>query len=101
EVVEDLADAAEQLDFAYRRAWEGAASRIAPDVAWNISAPYHQPAADFPLLDAVAKTGREAGVPRGLLDDITSRVTVEVEALDFGGTRWTVFDERRLIGTAT
>jgi len=101
EVVEDLADAAEQLDFAYRRAWEGAASRIAPDVAWNVSAPYHQAVKDFPLLDVVAKTGRDAVVPRELLDEITSRVTVEVEALDFGGTRWKVFDERRLISTAT
>jgi hypothetical protein len=59
DVIGDLADAAEQLDFAYKLAWEKAAKRIAPDVEWNVSAPYHQPAQDFPLLDAVAKVGRE------------------------------------------
>lgn len=101
EIVEDLVDAAEQLDFAYRRAWEGAASRIAPDVQWNVSAPYHQAVEDSPLLDAVAKTGREAAVSRQLLDEISRQIAVEVETLDFGGTRWKVFDERRLVGTAT
>jgi hypothetical protein len=59
DVIEDLADAAEKLDFAYLRAWEKAAARIAPDAEWNVSAPHHQRAEDFPLLDAVAKTGRE------------------------------------------
>jgi hypothetical protein len=36
EVIEDLADAAEKLDFAYLRPWGKAARRIAPDVEWNV-----------------------------------------------------------------
>jgi hypothetical protein len=64
DVIEDLADAAERLDFAYLRAWENAARRIAPDVAWNASAPYHQSptttrcSKKWPRPDARTATGR-------------------------------------------
>lgn len=101
DVIEDLADAAEQLDFAFKNAWEKAARRIAPDVAWYISAPYHQPAADFPLLDTVAKTGREDRGRAELLDRISGAITIEAETLSVGATRWAVIDSGRMVGSAT
>lgn len=101
EVIEDLADAAEQLDFAYKLAWEAVAARIAPDIAWNISGPYHQPADHFPLLDAVAKTGREDRDRADLLQQVTAAVTVEVETPSLGATRWAVIDGGRMVGSAT
>lgn len=101
DVIEDLADAAERLDFAYRLAWENAAARIAPDVEWNVSAPYHQREEDFPLLNAVAKTGRENRDRTDLLDQVSAALTVEVETLSVGNTRWAVIDMGRMVGSAT
>lgn len=101
EVIEDLADAAEQLDFSYKNAWEKAARRIAPDIAWNVTAPYHQPPDDFPLLDAVAKAGREDRDRAEVLGQISAAITVEAETLSFGATRWAVIDGGRMVGSAT
>lgn len=101
EVIEDLADAAEQLDFAYRNAWQTAAARIAPDVVWNVSAPYHQRPEDFQLLESVAKTGREDRDRAALLVQVTTAVTVEAETLSLGATRWVVIDGGRMVGCAT
>ncbi len=101
EVVEDLADAAERLDFAYKLAWEKAAARVAPDNVWNVSAPYHQLPEDFPLLEEVANTGRENRARADLLQQVTAAVAVEVETLSFGATRWAVIDGGRMVGSAT
>ena len=101
EVIEDLADAAEQLDFAYRNAWQTAAARIAPDISWNISTPNHQPAEDHPLLAAVAMTGREDRDRAPLLEQVTAALAVEAETLSFGATRWVVIDGGRMVGCAT
>mgnify|MGYP001032311813 CR=1 FL=1 len=101
EVIEDLADAAEKLDFAFKNAWENAARRIAPDVDWYVSAPYHQAPDDFPLLDAVAKTGREDRDRAELINQISAAITVEAETLSIGATRWAVIDGGRMVGSAT
>lgn len=101
DVLEDLADAAEQLDFAFKNAWENEARRIAPDVAWNVSAPNHQAPDDFPLLDAVAKTGREDRDRAELINQISAAITVEAETLSVGTTRWAVIDGGRMVGSAT
>jgi hypothetical protein len=101
DVIEDLADAAEQLDFAYKLAWEKAAKRLAPDIIWNVSAPYHQQVEDFPLLDAIAKTGREDLGRTKLISQISDAITIEAQALPVGATRWAVFDGGRMVGSAT
>ncbi|MBN9611774.1 MAG: hypothetical protein BGO26_01315 [Actinobacteria bacterium 69-20] len=101
EVTQDLADAAEQLDFAYQRAWQTAAARIAPDVAWNVSTPYHQRAEESPLLAAVAVAGREDRAQTALLEQVTAALAVEAETLSFGATRWVVVDGGRMVGCAT
>jgi len=101
DVIEDLADAAEKLDFAYLHAWKNAAARIAPDDAWNVSAPYHQSPDDYPLRDKVAKPGREGRYRAALIDRISAEVTVEVETLGFGATRWAVIAGGRMVGSAT
>lgn len=101
DVIQDLADAAEQLDYAYKQAWERAAQRIASDVAWNVSAHYHRPPEDFALLDAVAKTGRQDRSRADIITAISDAVRVQVETIGTGATRWTVIDDGRTVGSAT
>ena len=61
----------------------------------------HQRAEDFPLLDAVAKPGREERDRAALLDQISGAITVEAEPLSVGATRWAVVDCGRMVGSAT
>lgn len=101
DVIEDLADAAEQLDFSYMRAWERVARRIAPNAAWDVSSPYHQSPDESPLRGAVAQSDRGVVIGAELLDQITSAISVEVQDLSFGATRWAVIDGGRMVGSAT
>lgn len=101
DVAEDLADAAEQLDFAYARRWGDAARRLAPHIAWQASADHHEPVANRPLQPGVASTDMDEVARSGLLEQVTAALSVGCEETVDGRTRWTIREGETPVGTAS
>ena len=89
DATEDLADAAEQLDYAYQRGWAVAAHHAAPDVVWDATAPHHEARELRPLAAQVATSASDQ-VDAELLDSVTAAVTVQLDTSDPRRTRWFV-----------
>lgn len=101
DVAEDLADAAEQLDFVYARSWGEAARRIAPHISWQASADHHEAVLNRPLQPGVASTDMGEVARSGLLEQVTAALSVVCEETVGGRTRWTIRDGEAPVGTAS
>ncbi len=101
DALEDLADAAGQLDHVYQRAWAQAAQRVAPDLDCDVQAAHHQPVDERPLSGQVATAAPPVLVGSDVLDAVTAGLAVQVDADDPGRTRWIVTDNGALSGSAS
>jgi hypothetical protein len=90
DATEDLADAADQLDYAYQRVWAVVAHHAAPDVVWEAKAPHHEARELKPLAADVATASASTQVDADLLDSVTAAVTVQLDTSDPRRTRWFV-----------
>jgi hypothetical protein len=101
EAMEDLADAAEQLDHAYRRVWTEVASDAVPDVLWDVQAPTHQTVDGRTSPARLATPSCPDGVKAEVLDAISAAIQVRAGYADGERTRWSVLRDGQLVASAS